>query len=75
MKNYQDGNGVLSRPEMKQFLAIHHLKRTGNLPDVTDQAELEDVLEKIFAEKDEISIEEFLQSDHGMITMITFNMM
>ena len=25
----------------RQFLAIHHLKRTGNLPGSTDQAELE----------------------------------
>lgn len=71
----KDGNGLLSRTEMKQFLAIHHLKRTGSFPGSADQAELEDVLSKIFAEKDEMSIDEFIQSDHGMITMITFNMM
>ena len=33
---------------MKQFLAIHHLKRTGDFPKASDQEELEDVMEKIF---------------------------
>ena len=71
----KDGNGRLSRHEMKQFLAIHHLKRTGSFPAGNEQEELEDVLAKIFAEKDDMTVDEFLQSDHGMITMITFNMM
>ena len=30
--------------EMKQFLAIHHLKRTGDFPKASDQEELEDVI-------------------------------
>ena len=60
---------------MRQFLSIHHLKRTGNFPTGSDHEELEDAVSKIFAEKDEITVEEFLESDHGMITMITFNMM
>jgi len=33
---------------MKQFLAVHHLKRTGDFPKASDQEELEDVMEKIF---------------------------
>ena len=37
--------------EMKQFLAIHHLKRTGNFPTAADQEGLEDVVGKIFEEK------------------------
>ncbi len=70
----KDGNGMLSRIEMKQFLAIHHLKngsanilsdfffkfsslisyanpgnrRTGNLPEAADQAELDSVLEQVY---------------------------
>ena len=71
----KDGNGLLSRTEMKQFLAIHHLKRTGEFPTGSDQDELNEGLEKIFAEKDEMTVDEFLDSDHGMITMVTFNMM
>ena len=37
--------------EMKQFLAIHHLKRTGDFPKASDQEELEDVMQKIFKDK------------------------
>ena len=33
---------------MKKFLAIHHLKRTGNFPTAADQEGLEDVVGKIF---------------------------
>ena len=36
---------------MKQFLAIHHLKRTGDFPKASDQEELEDVMQKIFKDK------------------------
>jgi len=36
---------------MKQFLAIHHLKRTGDFPKASDQEELEDVMQKIFSDK------------------------
>ena len=99
--------------EMKQFLAIHHLKRTGDFPKASDQEELEDVMQKIFKDKvnitlnlietfqlqtflliinqmvqipyrnivillyiqDEMTVDEFLNSDHGMITMVTFNLM
>jgi len=60
---------------MKQFLAIHHLKRTGDFPKASDQEELEDVMQKIFSDKDEMTVDEFLKSDHGMITMVTFNLM
>merc|ERR1712131_37045 len=61
--------------EMKQFLAIHHLKRTGDFPKASDQEELEDVMQKIFSDTDEMTVDEFLKSDHGMITMVTFNLM
>ena len=62
----KDQNGMLSKvnqsylapskletlqTEMKQFLAIHHLKRTGNFPTAADQEGLEDVVGKIFEEK------------------------
>ena len=42
--------------EMKQFLAIHHLKRTGDFPKASDQEELEDVMQKIFKDKVNITL-------------------
>ena len=42
---------LLFKIEMKQFLAIHHLKRTGDFPKASDQEELEDVMQKIFSDK------------------------
>ena len=47
----KDQNGTVSKDEMKKFLAIHHLKRTGNFPTAADQEELEDVMSKIFETK------------------------
>ena len=41
---------------MKQFLAIHHLKRTGDFPKASDQEELEDVMQKIFKDKVKITL-------------------
>ena len=47
----KDQNGMVSKEEMKKFLAIHHLKRTGNFPTAADQEGLEDVMSKIFETK------------------------
>ena len=48
----KDGNGMLSRIEMKQFLAIHHLKRTGSLPGSGDQGPVDTFLYKIIKKTD-----------------------